>query len=86
MLHGKQVDIKKADFYELQQSRSPGGPWTTLSDSIIDTTYIITNASLGSYYYRARANRDNIWWDYALYKKCSTWYRKGCNFPSEYEK
>ena len=60
---------QKADYYELQQSQVPGGPWTTLSDSITDTTYIINNASLGSYYYRARANRDNIWWDYALYKK-----------------
>lgn len=60
---------QKADYYELQQSRSSSGPWTTLSNSITDTTYQINDAEQGSYYYKVRANRDDIWWDYSKYKK-----------------
>jgi hypothetical protein len=60
---------QNADYYELQQASSQSGPWTTLSNSIVDTTYQIDNAELGSYYYQVRANRDSIWWDYSVVKK-----------------
>ncbi len=60
---------QKADFYQLQQARSGSGPWTTLSNSITDTTYVVSNADKGSYYYKVRAKRDNIWWDYSKYRK-----------------
>ncbi len=58
-----------ADFYQLQQARSSGGPWTTLSDHIPDTVYQVHVGSIGSYYYRVRAKRDGIWWDYSTVKK-----------------
>ncbi len=60
---------QKADFYQLLQARSGSGPWTTLSNSIIDTTYQINNADQGSYYFKVRAKRDGIWWDYSKYLK-----------------
>jgi len=60
---------ENADFYELQQSTNSGGPWTTLSSSIPDSFYTVTVTSLRSYYYRVRANRDGIWWNYSYPKK-----------------
>jgi len=60
---------QKAEYYELQEARSNTGPWTTLSDAIIDTTYLIENADQSAYYYRVRAKRDSIWWDYSEIKK-----------------
>jgi len=53
-----------ADHYELQQ-KVGSGIWTTLSSSILDTSYVIDANSPGTYIYRVRANRDNIWWDYS---------------------
>ncbi len=60
---------QKADYYELQQARSSSGPWTTLNSEIRDTVYRVHVNSIGSYYYRVRARRDNIWWDYSTVKK-----------------
>jgi hypothetical protein len=60
---------QNAEFYELQQSRSFGGSWTTLSNAISDTLYKVHVNSIGSYYYRVRAKRDGIWWDYSTVKK-----------------
>ncbi len=53
-----------AQYYELQQKR-PGGNWTTLNATIPDTFYTITVSDLGTYYFRVRARRDNIWWDWS---------------------
>ncbi len=58
-----------ADYYELQQSDNYGGPWTTISASITDTVYRINVPDLGSYFYRVRAKRDDIWWDWSKVKK-----------------
>ena len=60
---------QNADYYELQQARSSSGPWKTLSAHITDSTYQINNAELGSYYYKVRAYRDGIWWDFSKIKK-----------------
>jgi hypothetical protein len=56
---------QNADYYELQQATSFGGTYTTLSSSIADTFYTVTVPSVQSYYYRVRAYRDSIWWDYS---------------------
>jgi hypothetical protein len=53
-----------AQYYELQQRR-PGGNWTTVNAAIPDTFYTITVNDLGTYYFRVRARRDNIWWDWS---------------------
>ncbi len=53
-----------AQYYELQQRR-PGGNWVTLNAAIPDTFYTITVSDLGTYYFRVRARRDNIWWDWS---------------------
>jgi len=60
---------QKADYYELQEARTSTGPWTTLSNAIVDTTYVIENVDQSAYYYRVRARRDSIWWDYSEVKK-----------------
>lgn len=53
-----------AERFELQQKKS-GQSWVTLSDAIPDTFTTITVSNLGTYYYRVRARRDNIWWDWS---------------------
>ncbi len=58
-----------ADYYELQQGRSLGGPWTTINAAIPDTVYRINVSEVGTYYYRVRARRDDIWWDWSQAKK-----------------
>ncbi len=58
-----------ADYYEVQQSQNYGGPWTTISSSVPDTVYRINVSDVGTYYYRVRARRDNIWWDWSKPKK-----------------
>ncbi|MCF6270355.1 MAG: C10 family peptidase [Melioribacteraceae bacterium] len=60
---------QNADYYELQQSNSLNGNWVTLSNSISDTSYQINDVGLTSFYYRVRANRDNIWWDFSEIKE-----------------
>ncbi|MEN8192209.1 MAG: C10 family peptidase [Bacteroidota bacterium] len=60
---------QKAAYYELQQARSISGPWTSVSNNITDTTFAITDTDLNAYYYKVRANRDSIWWDYSEVKK-----------------
>lgn len=60
---------QEADYYQLQQAPSAGGPWTTLGDNIADTVYQVEVNEVGTYYYRVRASRDNIWWDYSQVKK-----------------
>ncbi len=57
-----------ADYYELQQSRNYGGPWTTLDNEIADTVYRVNVSEIGKYYYRVRARRDDIWWDWSKVK------------------
>ncbi|NOX19269.1 MAG: T9SS type A sorting domain-containing protein [Chlorobi bacterium] len=54
-----------ADYYQLNWSANPNGPWTTVNAAIPDTFYTVTASSYGTYYYEARARRDNIWWDYS---------------------
>ncbi len=56
---------ERADFYELQQSTSFGGTYTTISSAIVDSFFNVSVNSLNSYYYRVRANRDGIWWDFS---------------------
>ncbi|MCF6271554.1 MAG: C10 family peptidase, partial [Melioribacteraceae bacterium] len=65
----RQSRNQNADYYELQQASSSIGPWVTLSDKIVDTLFRIDDAELGSYYYKVRAKRDSIWWDYSVVKK-----------------
>lgn len=60
---------QKAEYYELQEARTSTGSWTTLSNTITDTTYLIENADQSAYYYRVRARRDSIWWDYSEIKR-----------------
>ncbi len=57
-------DRLNADHYELQQ-KIGSGVWTTLSAEIADTSYTFTALAPGTYWYRVRAYRDSIWWDYS---------------------
>ncbi len=60
---------ENAEYYELQYSANFGGPYSTISSSIADSFYTVTVPTLHSYYYRVRAFRDGIWWDYSYPKK-----------------
>ncbi len=60
---------QNADYDELQQANALSGNWVTLSNNISDTSYQINDVGLTSFYYRVRANRDNIWWDYSEIKE-----------------
>ncbi len=60
---------ENADYYQLQQATQFGGTYTTLSSSIPDSFYTVTVSNMRSYYYRVRAHRDGIWWDYSYPKK-----------------
>ncbi len=62
---------ENADYYQLQESTQFGGPYTTLSASIADSFYTVTVPNMRSYYYRVRAHRDGIWWNYSYPKKVS---------------
>ncbi len=54
-----------ADYYQLNWSANPDGPWSTVNASIPDTFYTVTASNYGTYYYEVRARRDDIWWDYS---------------------
>ena len=61
----------KAQYFELQQARSSSGPWETLNSTIFDTLYVVQVPTIGNYYYRVRARRDDIWWDWSAVQKIS---------------
>lgn len=53
-----------ADSYQIQMLSS-GSVWTTLSDSWVEEEYPIRLPGDGDYYFRVRAKRNTIWWDYS---------------------
>ncbi len=71
---------QKAEVYQLQEARASTGTWSTLSSDIVDTTYLIENADLSAYYYRVRAKRDGIWWDYSEVKKVQLGQKRQITF------
>lgn len=58
-----------AEYYQVQQATSYNGTWKTLSSTWPDTVMEIEVAKIGNYYYRVRARRDNIWWDWSEKQK-----------------
>ncbi len=62
---------QRAQYYELDWSKSYGGPWYVVNSNIPDTFYTVTASNFGTYYYRVRTRRDNIWWDYSKPYKVS---------------
>ncbi len=59
----------KAQYFELQQAATSNGIWQTLSASVPDTFFTVTVPAIGNYYYRVRARRDDIWWDWSTAQK-----------------
>ncbi len=62
---------QKAEYYELQQATALSGPWTTLNAAIADTFWAVSVPDVRNYYYRVRARRDGIWWDWSAVQKIS---------------
>ena len=67
-----QVSPKQdADYFELQQATASSGPWTSLDAAIADTFWAVSVPEVRNYYYRVRAHRDGIWWDWSAVQKIS---------------
>lgn len=59
----------KAQYFELQQSSSNNDNWMTLNAAIPDTFFTVHVSHIGNYYFRVRARRDDIWWDWSAIQK-----------------
>ncbi len=62
---------QKACYYQVQQAQAAGGPWTTLAEAVTDTFLQISVPQISRYYYRVRARRDDIWWDWSAVQSVS---------------
>jgi len=51
----------KPEKYELQMSASQTGPWTVLTNSLVDTFKEVAFSRAGSYYFRVRAYQNHHW-------------------------
>ncbi len=61
----------QAQYFELQQATGASGHWSSLNAAISDTFYQVQVDQIGNYYYRVRARRDDIWWDWSAVQKIS---------------
>jgi len=60
---------KIAEKFELQESDSYGGSWTSLADDLTDTLYTLRQNNAGTFYYRIRAMIEGEWGEYSMPEK-----------------